>query len=337
VGDPYRASSNERPRLWVPGVLFVDTSPSRLITGPYAGLWDEVDDLTNWKKIDTFVATDDLPEAERRLDALAAFPLLRALCESAPVRRVTGPDLTRARGRDVRLFTVGFARNADDYFSIFAERHGALLRSVTGAFLEIRRSTLNPDVAERDEVWEQLESHDDFELADRITRAVSEGLVDSTTLGLADLVERAVRGDHRLRRELERELEEIEVRARDHRRVAEEIAQALTSLSGDDDRVAIPVYGTARRVRHPALTVRTIGEGDLSSSIQGPASFLELPAEDEWLVDDVTPWEPPSRAVRRSRERRLRRRMIRSEKAFRVIAATVFIGLALLILAVMRR
>jgi hypothetical protein len=334
VVDPYRATENERPRVWVPGVLLVgNASPARLITGPYAGLWDEHDDLTNWKKIDAFVATDDLPEAERRLDALAAFPRLRALCEAAPLRRVSGPDLTRARDRDVRLFTVGFARNADDYFSIFAERRGVLLHSVTGAFFEIRRSTLNPEIAERDEVWEQLEGHDDFELADRITRAVSEDVVDGYTLGLASLVERALAGDRRLRHDLERELEEIELHARDQRRAAEEIVQALT----DDDRVTIPIYGTARRIRHPALTVRTIGEGDLSSSIEGPTSFLELPPADEWLVDNVTPWEPPSRAIRVSRERRLRRRVIRSEVAYRAIVLATFVGLALLVIAFLRR
>ena len=340
MSDPYRATTRERPRFWVPGVLLVRTPApwdqsrsSRLVIGRFAGLWDEFDDLTQWKTIDTFVATEDLPADERRRDDLGAFPRLRSLAENAPIRKVEGAELARMRDRDVRVFTVGFARNADDYFSFFVERQGVLLRSVAGAFAELRRSTLTPEVAERDEVWEQLDAHDTFELGDRISRSMSDGLVDGYNLALARLC-KLVTHDQRLCRELDRELEEIDIHARDMRRDAEEIARLLVEA---DDTTSLPVYGTARRVHHPGLTVRCVGEGDLAATIEGDLEVLELPAESEWLVDDVTPWEPPSRAVRRARERTVYRRTRRGDRMVIVFFVLLFVVALAVVLRSHRR
>jgi hypothetical protein len=323
----YRSTHGERSGLFVPGVLLV--RDGRIVPGAQ---WDELDDVTNWKSIETFVATEDLPANERTREGLAAFPRLRALLESAPIRPVKGPDVTLMRDRDVRVFTVGFARNADDYFSLFVERKGVLIRSITGAFHELRRSTLSPELAERDAVWEQLEAHDDFELADRILRAATDGLVTGYSLALARMFE-VVATDRRVCRELERELEEIEVRARDRRKDAEEIVRILREA---EETTTVPIYGTARCIRHPALTVRTIGEGDLAAQVEG-SEVLEIPAELEWRVDDVAAWEPPARAVRHARERKVYQAQFRDRRLIILTIVLMAFFALLLVLRMYRR
>ena len=43
--------------------------------------------------------------------------------------------------------------------------------------------------------------------------------------------------------------------------------------------------------------MRLLGEGDLAASVEGE-ELLTIPAANVWLVDDMTWWELPSRAVR---------------------------------------
>jgi hypothetical protein len=323
----YRSAETTRPRVWVPGVVLVQTPEpwaprGNASTVKLGALWDGREDVTNWKHIETFVAQSDLPEDERRYGALAEWPRLQQLCARAPIRIARGAEIALFRDRDVRVFTIGFARNADDFFSCFVERGGVLIRSVTGAFYEIRRST-------------NLEGDDDSELAERILVAATDGVVDGHALALARLVHVVVGGEssderalRRLRSDLERELDEIDTRAVAFASDAAEIARRLRE-DGDDDTRDIPIYGVARRRRRPALTVRSIGEGDLASLVENDGHALALPAHDEWIVDDVTPWEPPTRAVRVAREReevvaRMWRHRIASA-ATAVVFATMFL------------
>jgi hypothetical protein len=294
-------------------------------------LWDDREDVTNWKHVETFVAQSDLPEDERRYGALAEWPRLQQLCARAPVRIARGAEIALFRDRDVRVFTIGFARNADDFFSCFVERRGVLIRSVTGAFYEIRRST-------------NVEGVDDGALAERILRAATDGVVDGHALALARLVHVVAGGEssdertlRKLRSDLERELDEIDTRAATFAVDAAEIARRLREDGDDDDTRDIPVYGLARRRRHAALTVRSIGEGDLASLVENEGSELEIPAHDEWLVDDVTPWEPPTRAVRLAREREEVVARMWRHRIMSAASAVIFGAMLLLVLFILLR
>jgi hypothetical protein len=95
----------------------------------------------------------------------------------------------------------------------------------------------------------------------------------------------------------ERELAEIEERAATQVDDARNIVRAIETAI--DDTVAIPVYGSARRVRHRAVAIL---EDPDHPFFDDPDERLVLPVHEEWVVDDVEPWAPPARDARAARE-----------------------------------
>jgi len=318
AADAYRNFEATRPRLWVRGLLLVRTPrrwepkglPSRIELG---GLWDDHEDINAWKHLESFVAQGDLPEDERRFSSLAGWPRLARLCADAPIRIARGAEIALLRDRDVRLLTIG---NGNGELTVFVERRGVLLRSVTGAF------------AER---------------AERVLRAATDGLVDGSALALARLVHVVLGGEfsderalRRLRDDLERELDEIDTRGATMRAEAEEIARRLREHGGDET-CTIPIYGVARRLRHAPLTVRSVGEGELASANDNSETLLVVPAYDEWLVDGVAPWEPPTRAVRLAREREAVVARMWRQRVVTIVIVAILGAFAVLMIMILAR
>jgi hypothetical protein len=268
----------------------------RLLRDGQATRWDDYEHLTWWKTQRAYLVAADLSPADRAslLPPATSHPRAAALFASAPLLPVDD------EARDVvagRVVLVGFTRTADDYVLVEVARDRKTIAHVAGSIYSVIDSTLDPASTdeERTQVVEELD-RDDF--LDRILRAATGGAADLRAVALAGRLE-DVRARPAALDALEEELAEVEARAATQREEARSIVEALAAARADETEVEVPVYGRARRVHKPQWVVRRMPRiDDLSCSVDvDDEDHLVLPAEDEWHVDDVEPWEPPSRAA----------------------------------------
>ncbi|MGZ3419412.1 MAG: hypothetical protein ACXVEE_16180 [Polyangiales bacterium] len=311
-------STGARPRICVPGVLVVDaphaSTPAKLLV---AAAWDGHEDLTQWKALATFARARDLAPL-----ATPDHPRLAALLAQTTLIQVVSEDtLLGLRERKVPLYEIGFARNADDYFTFVHE-----LRTVSGPFYSLTEG-LGED---------ELEALDRPLFLDRLLRAASDGTVDGHVIALAMAMGELYAAPAREALDSwERELAEIEAHAAAQREDAKSIANALEEAHGDE--ISIPVYGRARRIHHPAVVLREVDKPDAPRatciSIDGTSS-ISIPAYEEWVVDGVEPWVPEARLARIERERLVHRARAtidaRKAKAVLLVIALVFLGFFIL-------
>jgi hypothetical protein len=294
-----------RPRLVVPGIVeLVPTyvgAEHEIRRGRLAGhQLDE--DVTNWKNTYTFVALADLSLEEKvryaprfaevwSADATGyrehapPFPHLRRLLARAELLLIgstSGHDVGPAGHVPLdgphRVIEIGFMRTADDYFQLRVSRGKEVLAAISGAFHSI--------VAHAAEASESLEDVERQHLPDRILRAATSGLVDGGQIALAFMMADVVSAEA-----WEKHLAAVDARAEPHRDLA---AEVLRAIEQDADVVEVPVFGSARRTRLPARTLRSSSSDDaLEAHVDvGGSSSLALPAEDVWTLE-ADAEEPP--------------------------------------------
>jgi hypothetical protein len=95
------------------------------------------------------------------------------------------------------------------------------------------------------------------------------------------------------------QLQTIYEQAEPLREDARRIVEALARAAPDEDVVAVPIFGAARRLRAPAFVIDGCKLLSRDSAIHVPdeegavASRLVVPEEVVWCVDDVEPWVLP--------------------------------------------
>ena len=316
-----------------------------VVRGELAG-YQLFEDVTNWKNNYTFVALADLSLDERVRFAPRFADVWRALAssprgyrEGAPLARVTallaranlllvgstdrrelGPASKLRLDGPYRVFEVGFVRTADDFFQLRATRGKEELVAISGAFNSFESQVA--DDPEEDYVQRR-------QLADRILRAATSGMVGGAQIALAFMM-----ADVASAEAWEAHLASLEERAEPHRGLAEEVVRAIEA-SGDV--VEVPTYGVARRTRLEARAIRSAESKDmLAAHVRvGGDTSLALPAEELFEVDvDEDAERPPAMpkelfGANRSPRARSRARAL----PFVLIA----IALALIVFALARR
>jgi hypothetical protein len=315
------SESAEAP--WLPGRLHV--AGTVLSTEPLATWWVAFDQvITDWKQTRYYVdardvAADGFPHHPARLLG-DAFPRLRALLAVTPVFAL-GDDLRAARIPGARVYSVGFARNADDFFSASASGPG-IDRRLAGPLHDIEVSLcsggMNPDAREA--------------LIDRILERLTDGRLSRRSLDLAEMWSALAGGPSLFvfdgegeRREYlgvrEDGFEEVFTRAGSHLGEYEAILAALrTAEAAAVDRVELPGLGPGWRATARAATIkgpptRPGGGPDVIVDCDG-ASEIVLPERRGWgLYRPLAPYEPSAvRAWRVGAGERARRTWARKAK-----------------------
>jgi hypothetical protein len=175
AAEPYRTSL--RPRLWVPGVLYVKAgATARLVTDRSAGYRFGWDDIQNWKSSVWLVektslsdeakaaAGIDLPED--RIDA-GRLPHLHKAALAAHLAAVDEEELFRAMNHGARGCFVGYHRVSDG-FAVTAWKgkgettgFGADFNSITTDAIREARAVPKLCAEKRDEESERADDGED--------------------------------------------------------------------------------------------------------------------------------------------------------------------------------
>jgi hypothetical protein len=341
---PLSSRTVARPRIWVPGVLYVDPATT-LHIGPHAGIVPSEEHVDQWQCEVHLVVKASLDEAMRKaagmqlpeevIDAVAA-PVSHRLALRAELVAVRPPTFATLIAAGAQGYVVRHDRT-DGTFGVRREGPGrspAELSHRLSALTtrEIERATLAKDPDAAESLHEAMLDG----LIDRLLRHVSDGTVDESSVVLALELALAIEPTFftppsrssraRLRTTpttavpaLEALASQIVERGREHEATAAKIADALTSAAPDVDLVSIPVYETARRLRIPALTLVT----------RAGEPFVSLPAYTRWVVEEVEHYEPdipPVLSVRAS--------LIEAKRETRTWRLTILMLVVLAVLAV---
>lgn len=206
--SPYRAAEkHSRPRLWIPGLLFVEIAPrsegspssGQLRLGPRAGRWWSREDVRDWKREVHLVEKAKLGRAaaervgvllpEAHLDP-ERCPSLHQVAREAALVWVDEAQVALLLEEGLRVYTVGFERRVDDMFWISGDGGDDPPFRVCAPYQDLIRGALKPDKERsRDD---DPEAHERALGAirrsgflDRILRATTGGLVDEFTLNEA--------------------------------------------------------------------------------------------------------------------------------------------------------
>jgi hypothetical protein len=304
---PQSSRTIPRPRLWVPGVLYVDPSTT-LHVGQHAGIVPSEEHVDQWQCEVHLVVKSSLDEAMRKaaglqlpeevIDASAA-PVAHRLARRAELVAVRPPTFSTLVAAGARGWVVSHDRNegtlgirgegGDRPAKHFRQRLATLTTP------EIDRATQAKDADATESLHEAMLDG----LIDRLLRHVSDAQIDEASVVLALELALAIEPTFftpssrssraRIRTtpttavpDLEALAAGIVERGREQEATAAKIADALTSAASDVELVSIPVYETARRLRIPALTlISPAGE-----------QVATLPAESRWIVDEVDHFRP---------------------------------------------
>ena len=306
-GAPSSTRARTRPRLWVPGVLYVDPATT-LHIGDHAGIVPSEEHVDSWQCEVHLLVKASLDEAVRKAVSLqlpeevidaAASPVAHRLATRAELVAVRPSTFTTAIAAGARGFVVAHDRT-DGTLTLRREEPGRAptvlrhrLAALTTPEIERAGAGNDPDVVEA--LHEAMLDG----LIDRLLRHFSDGAIDEASVVLALELALAIEPTFfappsrsslsRIRTtpktavpDLEALAAKIEERGRAHEATAAQIADALTTAAPDVDLVAIPIYETARRQRVLALTLQT-DKGE---------PVATLPAYTRWVVDEVEDYRP---------------------------------------------
>lgn len=320
------AASAKRPRIWVPGVLFV-SDEQELLVGDHVGFngrgkafavsrCGHAGSVREWRHRAWLVRRDDLDEAiveehaiilpETLLDP-DVQPHARKWLASQPLVCVSGAKVTRLLGAGLRIYTVEHGADVDGLFAVSAEGGERAGWSLSIPFDELCPDSIRPEGDAVSRLWrsERLELRT---FIDRVLDEISRGVLREAavvnalaariliepgygyrgaTFGTAAPVEEVGQA----LRGLDSLFEQVFRRAKSQRGEAREIARAVETVPADAKSLdEIPVYGSARRVTLDELVI-PIREGTYLRAGDEQA-VLVLPEQARWFVDRVASWTP---------------------------------------------
>jgi hypothetical protein len=282
VLKPFMRGNNAKV-LWVPGVVTVQPMEGDrgiIHLGPSVG-WTKPDVLS-WVVDETIVRRADLMAGdldwlpvnlpETRIDP-SRFPNVYRLAANAPLIAV---------GRRPPSVPLPYLHINHDPTLVWLRDFG-----VVGTFGEKpvcfggMYFSLASGATENDGGWVGVDQLPPI-FVQRALLELTGGTVDLNSLGVVlDLRNRIE--DHELD-SWEAWLREVLARAILAESDAREIAR-LIAAAGDADAIEIPLFGTARRVQFPAVTL-------LAGETPSPEFRLTLPETSRWIVEHVAPWTP---------------------------------------------
>lgn len=313
------AAAVRRPRLWCPGLTFV-TPPGDVQLGRSVGYsshdpsflrlrcghrsrvayWTHVAWLVPRSALDPgLVAEHAIILPETLIDRGAQPHAYRWLREQ-PLVCVSGLTWRRLAAA-VRVYRVAFDATGKRVLDI--EGTGG----PTGpSSLTVALQALESAMTVASDGLPLLDLHGDPSAIDRALRLVSGGVLDESSVlnafdarcliedgyGYRGALEGHFNGVDRFAREfrsLDALFGQIFERAGAMRTVAERVLAALAHATPEASAVSVPLYGTARRVIVPALSVPRVDRLVLGGQI---GRDLELTSERRWSVDGVDSWSP---------------------------------------------
>jgi hypothetical protein len=356
-----------RPRLWVPGLVYVDDEGA-IQRGRHAGYngWGEdfraspcghFGTVAEWRHRAWLVERSQLTPAlidehaivlpELLLDAEAQPNARRWLAEQ-PLLCVSGLKQDRLGAAGIRVYTVEHGVDDDELFRVTASGGASKPWELRG-----RVSDFWPGGASNDEEPASLEGlsrgerYDARVTIDRVLSFVSRGVLREiavvNALASYTLLEPgygyrgATDGTPATLEHVQRELEPLEAlfaaiyeRAQGERRDADALISALERADERDSEVTVPVYGTARRERLGELSIALGSDGDGPRWRTGERQqeVLTLPEASRWVVSDVDAWSPTLDAELRER---LERRQAQPNPTLPSWATSVLVGVLVVI------
>ena len=323
-----------KPRLWVPGVAYV-SDECEIRAGRHVGYngWGRAFRLSGcghfasiaewrhrvWLVERTALSARVIHEhaiilAERLLDKEAQPNARRWLAEQ-PLVCVSGAKVKRLAGQGLRVYCVEHGVERPDWFAVTAtggNRAGWELSGPVDAFWPERAKLAAAD--DPDEL-PATERYDVRIAIDRVLRFISRGKLTEDAVANAFAVRKLLTpgyGYHgatdgtvasidRVQRDL-RPLEalfgKVYERAKTMGEQARELANAIDCAPHRAKEVAVPVYGSARRMELPELTIVLATDAEEGPSQarwlldDEPRAKLTLPIEDRWIVEAVDRWSP---------------------------------------------
>ena len=318
-----------RPRIWVPGVLYV-SDERELFAGRHVGYngWGKAfsfspvghfGSLSDWRHRAWMIERRDLtPELvdehalllpERLLDADKQPHARRWLVEQ-PLLCVSGLKVDRLVDAGLRVYIVEHGVEADDFLRVEARGGERASWVVSGS----RSAFVPEDAGEDAQGLPASESPHVRGAVDRLLRFVSRGVLTElaavNALAARILIDPgygyrgATDGEPATIETVQRELRALEVlfaqiykRARGQRDDARRIVDAMQAVDDNDVEIAVPVYGRARRERVAETTFELSTDSDDEHAprwVLGdtPQPRLELPAEPRFIVEEVSLWNP---------------------------------------------
>ncbi|MBW2456731.1 MAG: hypothetical protein JRI68_19600 [Deltaproteobacteria bacterium] len=318
-------SGKDRPRLWVPGVVYV-SDEREIQAGRHAGYngWGKsfrlsgcahFASIAEWRHRVWLVERVKLSPriidehaiilAERLLDKDAQPHARRWLVEQ-PLVCVSGGKVERlAKSQGLRVYCVEHGVQEPSWFSVTAtggNRAGWEVSGPVEAFWpdRARRQAATEDSDESE--LPATERYDVRHAIDRVLRQLSGGKLTEAAVTNAFAVRKLLTpgyGYHgatdgtvatigRVQRDL-RALEalfaQIYERAESSVDQARELANAVDAAPRRNKEIAVPVYGRAHRLDLPELTIRLAEDGDRAGEARGLVA--------RWLVND----EPRAKLV----------------------------------------
>lgn len=324
---PHGSSSTPRPRLWVPGLLYV-SSEGELQAGAHVGYSDPsrafrytplgpvrtLDDWTHraWlveraalrqRQVDdhAIILPETLVDREMQPHAwrwLAAQPLV---C-------VSGLKVRQLVDAGLRVYSVACNAAGDGRLELTATGGAGPRVELSAPLSALRAAATSPADARP-----TLDQHADPSVIDRALRHLTDGAATEASvvqaLAARCLVEdgygyrgaragefRSVEAIARDARGLDTLFEQIFVRAEEQRDAAKAVRAALPTKPVEADRLELPTYGAARRVTAPPIHIAAssqAGGASVRMSIGAEQlADLELSQVDRWFVDDVADWSP---------------------------------------------
>lgn len=320
------AASAKRPRIWVPGVLFV-SDEGELLVGDHVGFngrskafaaskCGHASSVREWRHRAWIVSRDDLDDEIVEEHAIILpetlldpddQPDARKWLASQPLVCVSGAKVTRLLGAGLRVYTVEHGAETDDLFAVRAEGGERAGWSLSVLFDELCPDTIRPEGDAVSRLW-QSERLELRTFIDRVLDEVSRGVLREmsvvnalaartliepgygyrgATFGTAAPVEQVA---HAMRA-LDSLFGQVFRRAKTQRDEAREIARAVNTVPAEAKSLdEIPVYGSARRVTLDELVI-PLHEGTYVRAGDAQPELV-LPEQARWFVDRVAGWAP---------------------------------------------
>jgi hypothetical protein len=268
MSHPYRPESpNRKPALWLPGVLCVEGGLVRL--GSLAG-WRAARGIDDWKRSVVVVDKQHVAEEDRPEHRLERFPRLKQAALACPLVAYTADWRVSLMDQGMMVYEVGWHRvSGGGHLTV--EGIGEPERGVGGELYGLPVLSLDGKTPpDGDRAAPSV---------DQILRALSGGQVTEEAVELAtDLLD--VLDAHRSETVREPQLEHWElwleqrfIAAAPFEEEIRALARAL-STAPPGERIPVPFYGEAGRVRVPSMVIGCSDAPDEKETLELPAVEL---------------------------------------------------------------